>query len=223
MENELQDLCLMICQKSVQSSTSNRINKLLESIVNQQQNNSFKLVIQLFDCIVQHCEEVKLLLYHSCIVPTSNMIHTIESHAQNSHSIVSIGCGSGLLESQILLHSNLNVIGVDIMRNSCMFLPEDHFVLLSPKNKKYEKVNDSILMFCFGSNAQLLSLYLEDYIGSVIVLIGNMDDSTRPQCNELSGHCDWNLVSSSSVYSTSGNSFMMIYHRIHHPIDFDSL
>lgn len=98
--------------------------------------------------------------------------------------IISIGCGSGLLESMILMasHSSLDLIGVEVNAKVNRHLPIDACDTVSGTWATYPNAsNASTWMFVYPREPRLLALYLQKHVTKSleqIVWIGPRNDWT---------------------------------------------
>ncbi|KAJ8724613.1 hypothetical protein PYW08_016087 [Mythimna loreyi] len=167
-----------------------------------------------------HPERNKLLW----VYPSENDFSFVKKCLQELQCdrIVSIGCGTGLLEWMITEATGVPVSGVEVDKVwwHCKYAPPSFIPLhvtpeeidkdtisLLQKNKK------TALLFCYFNNREAFNDYLKYYIGSVLIIIGPHQKGihTDPQpFNDVSD--DWALYKSQEIRSSG--DFIVVYTKV---------
>ncbi|KAK3114044.1 hypothetical protein LTR53_008008 [Teratosphaeriaceae sp. CCFEE 6253] len=99
---------------------------------------------------------------------------------QHPATVLSIGCGSGLLESLLLLASDCNVYGVDVLPCVNRHLPPDRLLRVPCTNSLHpEAWLASSLMFVYPRAPSLIFRYLDSFLDGAlerVVWLGFRDD-----------------------------------------------
>lgn len=156
-------------------------NKLLELIAMR----DWKKIIQLNGCYSLNEKSRFLWAWPSekCLQKLKSVL--TENHVQ---CILSIGCGSGLLEWILEESTGLSVTGVELINSlwASNYSPSKFIKLnfiegdpsteclqacVSPSN-----IDNFALLFCYFNNKLAFDKYVEAYRGSVVIIIGPRND-----------------------------------------------
>ncbi|XP_015586654.1 uncharacterized protein LOC107263687 [Cephus cinctus] len=93
------------------------------------------------------------------------------------HGIISIGCGSGLLEWLIQKHSGIDVVGIEVDHAwwTCGYSPPlflKKVIFIDEDNNNVEIPKSHALLFCYFNNAPAFLNYIMNYSGSTVLVIG---------------------------------------------------
>ncbi|XP_046416192.1 uncharacterized protein LOC124300191 [Neodiprion virginianus] len=96
---------------------------------------------------------------------------------KNVREIVSIGCGSGLLEWLLQKHLGIVMIGVEVDRkwwssgySPPLFLNTIHFI--DEENDSFKILPSQALLFCYFNNGPAFLNYMNEYRGKMVIIIG---------------------------------------------------
>lgn len=117
-----------------------------------------------------HCDTLQLpaspTYFADCCVPISKeLIDVLHSELGNAQgSILSIGCGSGLLERFLLDHADkeLDIVGIEIPTCQIQHLPESRVIRVRDTHQLHEDaILASTLMFIYPRASSLIWRYLQ--------------------------------------------------------------
>ncbi|XP_071451268.1 uncharacterized protein [Hetaerina americana] len=154
--------------------------------------------------------------------------------------LLSIGCGSGLLEWLIHCSTGIHVEGLEVdapwwssRHAPPCFLPENQRHLLGPEETLSEDIPEDVaLLFCYFNNEPAFNQYMNQYLGHCLIIIGPAGvGDTFPQKDLVEGnsgeiakggrHCNprpfsikqpWVLSAAHNV-STSPGDYIAVYTR----------
>ncbi|XP_012266387.2 uncharacterized protein LOC105692052 [Athalia rosae] len=96
---------------------------------------------------------------------------------RNVREIVSIGCGSGLLEWLIQKYLGIVVVGVEVDRkwwcsgySPPLFLKNVHFI--DEEDSRFEILPSQAILFCYFNNGSAFLNYVKQYTGRTVIVIG---------------------------------------------------
>lgn len=161
--------------------------------------------------------------------PTVECLKFLRSHLTDNDiaTILSIGCGSGLLEWMIRLSSGVDVVGLELDNSwwKSAYSPrtfiELKFTTDHPPDSKFladcaGQVGDRFaLLFCYFNNRSAFLDYVRAYDGKLIVIVGPIDGGKivtdpiplRPQFESD----EWQLVGQCEMHGQ--DNCMAIYRR----------
>lgn len=161
--------------------------------------------------------------------PTADCLKFLRSHLIENgiEAILSIGCGSGLLEWMIRQSSDINVIGLEL-DNSWWKSPYSPKTFIELKFTTSDRLTSKFLCDCVGQSADRFALlfcyfnnrnafldYVRAYEGKLIVIIGPINGDkivTDPiPLNPLFETNEWQLVGQSEMHGF--DNCMAIYRR----------
>ncbi|XP_014280628.1 uncharacterized protein [Halyomorpha halys] len=130
--------------------------------------------------------------------------------------ILSIGCGSGLLEWLLMAASDLKVTGIEIDKNywKSKYARKCFIDLVFPQDEAFSEIickENNALMFCYFNNMDAFLKYLSVYPGHCLIIIGpeNCGKHTEPCPFDENIPNEWELWKSREI-STTGD-FISIY------------
>lgn len=134
------------------------------------------------EALAQVVDEPKLFA-GCCLAISKPLLQALSSTLPcKPELILSVGCGSGLLEGLLIQHSNdtLELYGVEVPHCPCPFLPSDR-VLRVPGSRSVhsEAILSSVLVFVYPRVASLIASYLEVCTGGALeklVWLGHHSD-----------------------------------------------
>ncbi|KAK0180637.1 hypothetical protein PV327_003000 [Microctonus hyperodae] len=98
--------------------------------------------------------------------------------------IVSIGCGTGLLEWIIQQHSQFPVIGVEVDQlwwespySPAFYL--DNIIFTSKTNSLINIPHNYGILFCYFNNGPAFEDYINNYHGKIVLIIGPIEGQNR--------------------------------------------
>ncbi|KAJ9599321.1 hypothetical protein L9F63_010188 [Diploptera punctata] len=113
------------------------------------------------------------------IRPSEDNLQFIKEAAVNTGclQIISIGCGSGLLEWLIQQATGLDVIGVEVNREwwESRYAVRNFIPLLYADESQENNVianKKSALLFCYFNNGSAFSKYMQQFGGNCLIIIG---------------------------------------------------
>ncbi|XP_012288628.1 uncharacterized protein LOC105704184 isoform X1 [Orussus abietinus] len=132
---------------------------------------------------INNDKEKRRLLW---VWPSEDDLYWIRDVVTNRalHGIISIGCGSGLLEWLIKIYTGINIIGVEIDKpwwvsrhSPPQFLKDIIFV--EHKNQNIKMPSKYALLFCYFNNASAFYEYMKNFEGNTVLVIGPMEGQCR--------------------------------------------
>jgi len=129
----------------------------------------------------------------------------------------SVGCGCGTLEWLLHRATGLTVTGYEVNRiwwEGGHSTP--HFIRMEYVDEMKEKTciipKNSALMFCYFNNIELFQVYLDQYKGPCVILVGPVDGARHcdPEPAYLEDHPDWEMQNS---YSLKEEDKISVYSR----------
>lgn len=161
--------------------------------------------------------------------PTAECLKFLRSHliANGIEAILSIGCGSGLLEWMIRQSSGIDVIGLELDNSwwKSTYSPKTFIELKFTTSERIDSrfLSDCMgrsgdrfaLLFCYFNNRNAFLDYVRAYDGKLIVIIGPINGDkivTDPiPLNPLFETDDWELIGQSDMHGF--DNCMAIYRR----------
>ncbi|XP_043461305.1 uncharacterized protein LOC122497940 [Leptopilina heterotoma] len=156
-------------------------NPIMEKVVKLYNENKWRDIIELLNnCDIENSRQ---LLWVSPNFKNLSWIKNIINET-NLKGIVSVGCGSGLLEWLIQQNCDCDVHGVEIDKSwwCCkysppIFLKKITFVSDTESTVSIEK--NYALLFCYFNNEPVFLNYLREFNGNVIFVIGPDEGQNR--------------------------------------------
>ncbi|XP_049870580.1 uncharacterized protein LOC126370002 [Pectinophora gossypiella] len=164
-------------------SPNNKVKKStmkdIENVVNLYKERNWKEIVESYH---NHPDRSKLLW----VFPSLDNFEFIKNCLESlkCSRILSIGCGSGLLEWLITEATGLPVSGVEVdgVWWQCKYAPPTFIPLLltSPALDKdivnlLQNSHSTALLFCYFNNRPAFEEYLKHYSGDVLIIIGPGD------------------------------------------------
>ncbi|XP_069676558.1 uncharacterized protein [Periplaneta americana] len=155
--------------------------------------------------------------------PSEENLHFIEQQTlkYGCSRLVSIGCGSGLLEWLIHKATNLEVIGVEVDRSwwESGYAPPTFLPLYYADEVQASDVitsSNSTLLFCYFNNGPAFTDYMKRYNGNCFIVIGpgegrGTHTNPSPFNVQLEDQAAWNLVAFQEIQHTK--DFITVYVR----------
>ncbi|XP_074100927.1 uncharacterized protein LOC141528664 [Cotesia typhae] len=128
------------------------------------------------------CDEAQRLMW---VWPTFNDLQWIRDLLDNFKykKIVSVGCGTGLLEWIIQQYLNCDVIGIEIDKSwwQSKYSPSFYLnkIIFTSKKSPVNISADYAVLFCYFNNSEAFKSYLTDYSGHLVVVIGPEEGKNR--------------------------------------------
>ncbi|XP_034951209.1 uncharacterized protein [Chelonus insularis] len=156
-------------------------NEFENEVTRLHSEGKFKEIIALSESV--ECYKAQRLLW---VWPTFNDLNWIKEIIidYNLHGIMSIGCGTGLLEWIIQQYLNCDVIGVEADQCwwSSKYSPPcflSKIIFCDRKNPSVNIPTNYAILFCYFNNGQAFENYLKIYQGNVILIIGPNEGQNR--------------------------------------------
>ncbi|XP_057334348.1 uncharacterized protein LOC130673377 [Microplitis mediator] len=137
-------------------------------------------IIKLSD--FSECDEVRRLLW---VWPSFNDLKWLKKIITDLKfkGIVSVGCGTGLLEWIIQQYLNCDVIGIEVDEPwwQSKYSPRCYLnkIIFTSKKKPANIPPDYALLFCYFNNSAAFESYLTNYSGQLILVIGPATGTNR--------------------------------------------
>lgn len=116
----------------------------------------------------QHYPDCCLSISTRLLQGLANLIEPIATQAEHDVYLISIGCGTGLLEAELSEHliqrglRNVRIEGVEVASASAKFLSSAHVHYVPGTWNIYEGAqNANVLMFVYPRTGQLVATYLQ--------------------------------------------------------------
>lgn len=200
---------------------------LEENLIRLSTDDQWQKIIDLEMCYP--LEEKSKFLWAWPSVSTLKAIERI-LRANDVPTILSIGCGSGLLEWIVNRSTNIQVTGLELDRSwwSSNYSPQT-FIDLQFTNcditteflsKCANYSNKFALLFCYFNNRQAFLDYIRVFLGDIVIIIGPIEGSgivtdpnpLNPQFDEDDG-VKWHLIESLPMQTR--NNCIAFYKKIH--------
>ncbi|XP_063827087.1 uncharacterized protein LOC135076591 [Ostrinia nubilalis] len=190
---------------------------LVNDVVELYKEKKWKDIVEKYH---DHPDRNKLLW----VFPSEENLSFLRKHLQRLRcdKVLSIGCGSGLLEWIITEATGIPVSGVEIDGAwwHCKYAPPTFIPLLFTANKLERDIitllqesHNTALLFCYFNNREAFKEYLKYFSGKVVVIIGPADGKgvhTDPR--PFGGISEeWTLYHSQEVRDSK--DFIAIYSR----------
>lgn len=177
--------------------------QLLEFIA----THDWKKIIQLSECYSLNEKSRFLWAW-----PSENSLHKLKNVLQRNcvQSILSIGCGSGLLEWILEETTGLPASGIELASSlwTSNYSPSKfiklNFIDGDPSTKYLQEcattVDNFALLFCYFNNKSAFDKYVQEYTGNVVIIVGPRNDrgivtDPLPMNPQFSNGCKWVMES----------------------------
>ncbi|KAL0831785.1 hypothetical protein ABMA28_001323 [Loxostege sticticalis] len=190
---------------------------LVNDIIDLQREKKWKEIVERYH---DHPDRNKLLW----VFPSKENFEFLKERLQRlcCDGVLSVGCGSGLLEWMITEATGIPVSGVEIDGAwwHCKYAPPTFIPLLFTANELDKDIqsllqesHSTALLFCYFNNRQAFNEYLKYFSGNVIVIIGPADGKGVHTDPKPFGDVpeEWKLYDSQEVRDSK--DFIAIYRR----------
>ncbi|KAJ8603113.1 hypothetical protein MRB53_042255 [Persea americana] len=117
------------------------------------------------EAIVDSLTTQPIYMPNCCVSLSRPMIEALAVEICDQDLILSIGCGSGLLETLLLVMAKVNIVGVEVPSCPNIFLPSSRFIQVQSTTSVYdEAMLASVIMFVYPRSIDLIIRYLNSFI-----------------------------------------------------------